>query len=413
MPAGDALPGDAAGLRVALFTGAYNHIADGVSLTLNRLVEYLERHNVEVRVFAPTVSNPPIQHAGKLTPIPSLAMPGRREYRVAFGLTRRAQRELDAFSPNVIHIATPDFLGRAALRYAQRNGIDTVSSYHTHFSSYLKYYKMEFLEARLWAYLKRFYGECKHVYVPSPSMADVLRCHGITDGLLYWPRGVDTERFHPRHRSAAWRKERGIGDGDVVVGFVSRLVQEKGLHVLVEVAQRLRGGEGKHRFLVVGDGPARPDLEEQMPDAIFTGYLDGAQLASAYASADVFFFPSETETFGNVTLEAMASGLPAVCANATGSNALVEHGQTGFLAPPTDAAAFEEYVRQLVVDASLRERMSVASRSRAKEYAWDAVLDRMLRYYLMLQAEPEKPVSIGGPLPSLRNAQTIGPAVAS
>lgn len=413
VPAGGLSLDDAAGLRVALFTGAYNHIADGVSLTLNRLVEYLGRHNVEVCVFAPTVSNPPIQHAGRLVPIPSLAMPGRREYRVAFGLTRRAQRELDAFAPNVIHIATPDFLGRAALRYAQRNGIDTVSSYHTHFSSYLKYYRMEFLEARLWAYLKRFYSECKHVYVPSPSMADVLRCHGINDGLLYWPRGVDTERFHPSHRSSEWRKARGIGEDDVVVGFVSRLVWEKGLHVLVEVAQRLRGCQGKHRFLVVGDGPAREDLQEQVPEAIFTGYLDGDELATAYASADVFFFPSETETFGNVTLEAMASGLPAVCANATGSNALVEHGRTGFLAPPTDAAAFEEYVRELVVDAALRERMSIASRSRAGEYAWDAVLERMLRYYLMLQAEPEKPISIGGSLPSLRNAQTVGPAVAS
>jgi glycosyltransferase involved in cell wall biosynthesis len=404
---------DTAGIRVALFTGAYNHIADGVSLTLNRLVDYLGRNGVEVRVFAPTISSPPIEHAGQLVPVPSLAVPGRPDYRITFGLPGKARRELDAFAPTIIHIATPDFLGRAALRYAKRNNISAVSSYHTHFSSYLKYYHMEFLEDRLWNYLRDFYGSCKHVYVPSQSMADVLRIHGINDGLLYWPRGVDTDRFHPRHRSMDWRRNLGIADTDVVVGFVSRLVWEKGLHVMVEVARRLRSCSCGHRFVIVGEGPARSDLEEQIPEAIFTGYLDGDDLATAYASSDVFFFPSETETFGNVTLEAMASGVPAVCADATGSNALVEHGVTGFLAPPTDSASFERDVRNLIEDSTLRSKMSEASRERAKEYAWDAVLERMLNYYLTLSGRSELLVPANGTLPSFRNPRAVGPVVAS
>ena len=404
---------DTAGIRVALFTGAYNHIADGVSLTLNRLVDYLERNGVQVRVFAPTIDDPPIQHAGRLVPTPSIAMPGRNEYRISLGLPRRARKELDAFAPTIIHIATPDLLGRSALRYAERNGIDAVSSYHTHFGSYLKYYHMEFLEDRVWRYLRKFYGACEHVYVPSPSMADVLRLHGINDGLLYWPRGVDTDRFHRRHRSLEWRRELGIADTDVVIGFVSRLVWEKGLDVMVDVARRLRSCECGHRFLIVGDGPARSDLEEQIPDAIFTGYLDGEDLARAYASSDVFLFPSETETFGNVTLEAMASGVPAVCADATGSNALVEHGVTGFLAPPTDSALFERYVRSLIEDSSLRGRLSDASRERAKEYAWDAVLERMLNYYLTLSGRAEMVAPTSGTLPSFRQPRAVGPAVAS
>lgn len=403
---------DTAGVRVALFTGAYNHIADGVSLTLNRLVDYLERNGVEVCVFAPTVSSPPIRHAGRLVPVPSIALPGRNDYRLAFGLTRRARKELDALRPTIVHIATPDFLGRAALRYAKRHGIDAVSSYHTHFSSYLKYYRMEFLDRRLWRYLKNFYDDCRHVYVPSPSMADVLRTHGITEGLLYWPRGVDTDRFHNRHRSMEWRRAHGITDDEVVITFVSRLVSEKGLDVLADVASRLARHTPGHRFLVVGEGPAREDLEHEMPDAIFTGYLDGADLATAYASSDVFFFPSETETFGNVTLEAMASGVPAVCADATGSNALVDHGKTGFLAPPTDSAAFEKHVRDLILDADLRRRLSLASRQRAKEYAWDAVLERMLNYYLTLSSPTGATLPPAASLPSFRSSRAVDSAVA-
>ena len=404
----NAAPGT--GIRVALFTGAYNHIADGVSLTLNRLVAYLDRCGVQVRVFAPTVSDPPIEHAGRLVPVPSIALPGRKEYRMAFGLSRRARRELEAFDPNIIHIATPDFLGRAALRYAKRNGIDAVSSYHTHFSSYLKYYRLQFLTDRLWRYLQWFYGACEQVYVPSPSIADVLRSHGIARGLLYWPRGVDTDQFHPRHRSLEWRRSLGIDDDEVVVGFVSRLVWEKGLDVVEEVARRLRSCACGHRILIVGDGPARAELEKRVPEAVFTGYLGGTELATAYASTDVFLFPSATETFGNVTLEAMASGVPAVCADATGSNALVEPGETGFLAPPNDVVTFESYVRRLIEDADLRRQMSLASRERAKEYAWDAVLERMYRYYRML-AVPEDSSAVVGAVPPLRS-RPLGPAVA-
>lgn len=389
-------------MRVALFTGAYNHIEDGVSLTLNRLVAYLEKKGVAVRVFAPTISDPPISHQGTLIPIASVPMPGRKEYRIAYGLTRRARRELQELRPTIVHIATPDFLGRAALLYARAHGIDAVSSYHTHFSSYMKYYDLDFVNKYMWRYLKWFYGNCRQVYVPSPSIAEVLRSHEITEGLLYWPRGVDRERFHPRRRSMEWRRRHGIRDEDVVVSFVSRLVAEKGLDVVEEVGKRLRSCACGHRMLIVGDGPARSNLERQLPEAIFTGHLGGSELATAYASSDVFLFPSETETFGNVTLEAMASGVPAVCADATGSNALVEHGETGYLARPNDAADFEEHVRLLIEDASLRGRMSLASRERSTEYEWDSVLERMYRYYQMLSAPQDKTLVVSGTVPPLR-----------
>lgn len=390
--------------RIALFTGAYNHIADGVSRTLNRLVEHLEGQDAEVRVFAPTVEDPPVDHAGTLLPVPSFALPGRSDYRVSRGLTRALRAELRAFDPTLFHIATPDYLGLEALLLGRRWKIPVVASYHTHFSSYARYYRLTLLERPIWWYLRWFYSKCQHVYVPSESMAEVLREHGIDRGLRLWQRGVDTTLFDPAQRSVAWRHRLGIGDDDVVVAFVSRLVVEKGLDVFIDVIERLRARGVPHRSLIVGDGPVREELAARLPDARFTGHLEGDDLARAYASSDVFLFPSDTETFGNVTLEAMASGLPAVCADATGSRSLVEHGTTGLLAPAGDAEAFTEHVARLVTDHGVRRAMAARARERALSFAWDAVLARLNRYYddvlnpgRVVVAKPGQPLRLAAP----------------
>ena len=377
--------------RVALFTGAYNHIADGVSLTLNRLVDHLERQGVEVRVFAPTVEEPAIDHAGTLVPVPSVPIPGRSDYRLTLGITPSVRRELDAFDPTLYHVATPDLLGRHALSVARDTDTPVVSSYHTHFSSYLKYYYLDLFEPALWAYLRRFYEQCEQVYVPSTAIAEELRRHGITDGLRLWRRGVDTDRFAPRRRSSAWRQAHGIGDGEVVVAFVSRLVWEKGLDVYADVIRRLEQQGVPHRSVVVGDGPAREDLEARLPNATFTGFLKGDDLARAYASSDVFLFPSDTETFGNVTLEAMASGVPTIAADAAGSRDLVEHETTGLLCPPGDRDAFAEATKRLVLDASLRRSMSTAAHERAQHFTWPTILERMNAYYDEVLADSAAP----------------------
>ena len=383
--------------RIALFTGAYNHIADGVSLTLNRLVGYLEKNGVDVLVFAPTAGTPAIEHAGTLEAVKSVAIPGRPDYRVSLGLTPATKRKLAAFRPDIIHIATPDMLGFAALKYGRKVGIPVVSSYHTHFSSYLQYYKMRFMEGNLWRYLRWFYSNCEQVYVPSPSMADVLRSHGISDGLVLWPRGVDTSRFSPSRRSLEWRRSRGIEDNEIVVSFVSRLVTEKGLDIFSETLRRLKANGVQFSTLIVGEGPAREDLQIALPHGHFVGHLKGKELSRAYASSDVFLFPSQTETFGNVTLEAMASGVPAVCADATGSNALVVDGVTGFLAPPTSVRAFVDCTQRLIMDDELRRSMSSSARERALEYDWDTVLGKMLGYY---ESVLQKPISVPASVPT-------------
>ena len=377
------------GQRIAIFTGAYNYISDGVTLTLNRLVAYLEDHGAEVLVFSPTTKNPPpIDHAGTLVSVPSIPFPGRPDYRLAIGLPRKIRARLKAFGPDLFHIATPDYMGSRALCYARARGIPVVTSFHTHFGayckyfvSYHKYYRMDLLESTAWRYGRWFYPQCEHIYVPTLSIADELRSHGITNGLRLWQRGVDTDFFNPSKRSTAWRQTLGIDNGEVVISFVSRLVWEKGLHVFADVIQGLEARGVPHRSMIVGEGPARVKLEERLPNTTFIGHLQGEDLACAYASSDVFLFPSDTETFGNVTLEAMASGVPTVCADASGSNALVVDGETGFLARPGEAASFLDAVERLVTDPALRQTMGRQALTRARTYEWEEAMACIAGYY--------------------------------
>jgi glycosyltransferase involved in cell wall biosynthesis len=366
-------------LRVALVTSSYNYIADGVALTLNRLVGWLEAQGVNVKVFAPTADRPAFAHHGELVSVPSFPLPGRPEYRLALGMAGFVQRQLLDFKPDLIHIAVPDLLGLAALKLAHKQGIPVVASYHTRYETYLRHYwYLAWLERPLKRYLRWFYGQAREVYVPSESVRQALLADGLKDNFKPWPRGIDTARFNPAKRSAAWRTRHGIGADETVVLHVSRLVREKRLDTLTAA---LNGITAPHRVVIVGDGPDRVLAERALPHAIFTGFLNGEELAVAYASSDLFVFPSDSESFGNVTLEAMASGLPCVCADATGSRSLVVFGETGYLAPADDAPAFAGFVTALVNDAALRQRMGAAARARALTFSWDETMTRLLWYY--------------------------------
>lgn len=412
VPHGDGFGGDdlaTRSKRIALFTGNYNHIPDGVSLTLNRLVRHLEQRGDKVLVFGPTVSDPPINHAGTLVPVPSLPVPGRSEYRLTTRLTRSARRRLEAFAPDLVHIATPDILGLQALKWAKAQGIPVVSSYHTHFASYLKFYRLGFLEDGLWKAARWFYNQCEQVYVPSESVGEVLCEHGITAPIRLWTRGIERERFSPRNRSAAWREHYGFQPNVPVVTFISRLVSEKGLNVFADVIERLEAASVPHHSLIVGEGPIREVLEARLTRTVFTGHLGGDDLATAYASSDLFLFPSETETFGNVTLEAMASGIPTVCANAPGSRSLVDDGVTGFLCPPGDVDSFYDAVASLAQDDAQRGRMGSAARRASLTYDWATIMNRLRSDYAEVLGAPPIPE----PVLSESHARTVlCPAIA-
>lgn len=377
-------------LRVALFTGAYTHIADGVSLTLNRAVRYLLTQGLDVRVFAPEGPTRAFEPAGTVVPVPSISAPGRPEYRVSIGFSARVRETLDTFAPHLIHIATPDVLGLVALRYARRLAIPVVATYHTHFASYLDYYGLGKGEAWLWRYLRWFYGHCDATLVPSSTMQDVLASQGITRGVTIWARGVEADRFSPSNRDLAWRASLGIAPDVPAVLFAGRLVWEKGLTVYADVIEKLQDASIPHASVVVGDGPARADLQRRLTQTHFVGHQDKEGLARAYASSEVFLFPSETETFGNVTLEAMASGLPCVCAQATGSGSLVVHGETGFLVPARNSTAFFDAVSSLVRDADLRAQMGNASRARALSFDWQVILPQLVSAYQAVLRTPSR-----------------------
>ena len=367
--------------RVLLYSGSYNHITDGVTLTLNRLVAYLESIGIEVLVVAPTSRNPELDHAGTLVSAPSIPAPGRSEYRVGTIITPALRHRMTSFKPDIIHVATPDLLGRWTMRFARRKEIPLVTTYHTDFSSYLKYYNLDFLENWLLGYLRYFYRQCDIVCVPSQSMIDELRGRGIEGNIRIWARGVETDRFSPLHRSVEWRRQMGVADGIPLITYVGRLVQEKNVHLLIETHKRLKQQQIPHKLMIVGEGPERERLQEALQDQIFTGHLNGKDLARAYASSDIFFFPSTTETFGNVVLEAMSSGLPSVCSVATGSSDLVVDGITGFLSPIDQFEIMTEHIAELVIDPVLREAMGRNARFEAEKYRWEIILGKMLDYY--------------------------------
>lgn len=364
-------------LRVAFFAGAYNGVLDGVTLTSNRQVAYLVEQGVPVRVYAPTADRPVLVHAGDLVPVPSVGIPGT-PYRLALGLPPSIRRDLTAFRPTLVHLATPDLLGTAALLWATRHRVPAVATYHTHFSSYLRYYRAGFLEPLAWRAQRWFYRRCAEVSVATRSMADELLAHGVAANYVINPFGVDTAHFSPAHRSDDWRRRHGIAPGEVVLLFVGRLVWEKGLRLWANVIRRLEAEGVPHRSVVVGEGPAGTALRALLPNTVFTGRLPGDELGTAYASADVFFFPSASETFGCVTVEALASGLPCVVADATGSRDILRHGLEGLVCPPGDEAAFFDALARLVREPPTRAAMAAAAVRRAAEFRWEAVLAAML-----------------------------------
>ena len=369
-------------LRVALFSGGYNCAVDGAVKVLNRLVAYLESRHVPVVIFSPTIKNPPFKHVGRLVPVPSVALPFRPEYRAALGLSPSARRELEAFRPTLFHVSVPDLLGRSAMRMARRFGCPIVGSFHTRFDTYCRYYGLGWLETPMINYLRSFYSACDQVYAPSASMVDVLSGQGIGRDIRPWSRGVDRVLFNPAKRSLAWRRSLGIADDETVIAFVGRLVLEKGLRHFADVHRTLEARGIAHRILIVGEGPARDKMQEWVPNGVFTGFLDGEDLARAYASSDLLFNPSITEAFGNVTVEAMASGLAPVCSRTPGHLSIVTDGVTGFLTTPNDRDEAVEHLVALITDGNLRQRVSHAARLASQRFSWDAVMDDIYGYYM-------------------------------
>ena len=371
-------------LRIALFSGNYNYVRDGANQALNRLVGYLLRQGAAVRVYSPVVANPAFEPVGDLVGVRAVPVPGRAEYRIPLGLTWNARRDLARFAPNVVHVSSPDPTAHRAVSWARQRKLPILASVHTRFETYLRYYNMAWGEPVMVAALRRFYRRCDALVAPSESMAQVLREQRMNYDIGIWSRGVDREVFHPGRRSPEWRRVHGIADDEVAIGFLGRLVMEKGLDVFSDTIDELRTRGIPHKVLVIGEGPASGWFKARIPEAVFTGFQQGADLGRAVASMDVLFNPSVTETFGNVTLEAMACALPVVAAEATGSESLVDDHVSGRLIRPGAVHQFAEGLRSYIGDPALRTAHGAAGAERARQFGWDAINQTVAATYLRL-----------------------------
>jgi phosphatidylinositol alpha 1,6-mannosyltransferase len=368
-------------IRLALFSGNYNYVRDGANQALNRLVAYLLRQGVQVRVYSPTTDTPAFEPIGGLVSIPSVPVPGRGEYRLGLGLSGGVRSDLAKFAPNLVHISAPDIIGHRAVSWARNRKIPAVASVHTRFDTYLNYYHLQALEPLARGIMRRIYQRCDAILAPADSMAAVLHAQRMSRDISIWTRGVDREQFNPGRRDMAWRRSLGIEDDELAIAFLGRIVMEKGLDVFSDAVDVLAERNVRHHVVVIGEGPARGWFENRLPNAIFIGHQVGDDLARALASTDVFFNPSITEAFGNVTLESMACGLPVVAAEATGTTTLVRNDENGALVEPGDAEAFADALEAYARDPALRHRHGATGLAYAETQDWDRINSVVLKTY--------------------------------
>lgn len=365
-------------LRLALASDTFHPQVNGVTRTLTGLVKEAVSRGAEVRVF--TTSDPHAVGGPEVTRFPSVPFWAYPQLRVA-APGARMTAELRRWRPTLIHAATPFGVGLAARGAARALGVPFVTSYHTSLSAYTKFYQLGALAEPCWSFLRWFHNSGRLTFVPSQPVADELTARGFAS-LRLWGRGVDCQRFNPLHRSMDLRRRLGFADDDIVVLYVGRLAREKGLADLLDAMRQRGASRERVRFLLVGDGPYEAELRARAPnDAVFTGRREGAELAALYASSDVFVFPSVTDTFGNVLLEAIASGLPVVAADARATRTLVGPADAMFYAA-MDSAALVAALALLAVNASDRKRRSNLGLREAPRRSWQRVFDDLFSAYL-------------------------------
>ncbi len=369
-------------MRLTLVTETFPPEVNGVARTLGRWVDAFRRRGHGIQVIRPRQPH----ERGSQERVSALPLPFYREVRLGLAAPGRLRRLLAESRPDLVHIATEGPLGLAALWAARRLRVPVVSSFHTHYDEYLRHYGMPCLEPAGRAYLRWFHNRTALTLVPGEATRHRLAERGY-DNLAVWPRGVDGRRFHPRHRDEGLRARLGLGPADALIAYVGRLAPEKNLGALMEAYAPLRGP--RVRLALVGGGPSAERLRAACPpDVLMPGYQHGTALAAWYASSDVFAFPSLTETFGNVILEAQASGLPVVGLRCPALAERVADEDDGMLV--ADSAGMARALARLIADAGLRRRLGTAARVKAEGQDWEPIFDRLEARYgdVIARSEP-------------------------
>jgi glycosyltransferase involved in cell wall biosynthesis len=371
-------------LRVAIFTENFLPKLDGVTRTLAMLLDHLRGEGHDALVFGP--DGAPGSYAGyQVLGAKGITLPFYPELQALIPPIEFGER-LQAFRPDVVHVVDPMLLGAAGILWARRMGVPVVASYHTNLAAYCAYYGLGALQGPTWAYRRWLHNQCEVTLCPSTSTMSEVERHGF-ERVSLWARGVDAELFTPEKRSLTWRQRIAPGAAKIVL-YVGRLAEEKNIATLVDAF--LAVNDPAAHLVLVGDGPARAPLQRTLPGqrVTFTGYLTGEALAEAYASSDIFCFPSLTETFGQVVQEAMASGLPVLALDSEGVRDIIAHGQTGLLA--RDGAAFTGHLRELLAGTDPRVSLGAQARAYALTRTWAGVMSELVsRYHVVAgQASP-------------------------
>lgn len=366
-----------AAMRVAITTEAFLPKIDGLVTTLTKTVQCLRENGDEVLIFAPS-GGPSELFGAEVVALPSLRFPLYPELRLA--LPRASMREqLSSFRPDVLHLFEPVLLGVGGLYYSDALRLPFVVSYHTNLPAYLRYYKLGAIENLTWRLMRQRHRRANLNLCTSSAMIDDLRNHGISH-LALWQRAVDSSRFRSGSRTVEMRHFLSNGDpGKPLLLYVGRLSAEKDVGDLRSVLR----ARPDINLAIVGDGPRRHDLEKHFAGtrAFFTGYLHGEALARAYASADLFVFPSKTETLGLVLLEAMASGCPVVACHTGGVSDAVQDGVTGFLFEPEEPNGLLNTINGALSDVRL-DRVRARARQDVEEHSWESATEQLRRHYV-------------------------------
>jgi glycosyltransferase involved in cell wall biosynthesis len=380
------LPASRPQLRIAVVTETYPPEVNGVAMTLGRLVDGLQVRNHQVQLIRPR------QHADD-QPQPTATFTEHLQRGIALpryeglhmGLPAKAAltQLWTRHRPDVVQIATEGPLGWSALAAANKLQLPVASDFHTNFHSYSNHYGLGLLRRAIVAYLRKFHNKAAVTLVPTEGIRRELLAHGY-ENIEIIGRGVDTQLFHPGRRDAALRARWGVGENETAVLYVGRLAAEKNLPLVFRAFDAMREAHPATRLVLVGDGPERTSWQAKRPDAIFCGTQIGEALAAHYASGDVFLFPSLTETWGNVTIEAMASGLAVVAYDCAAAEEVIRHGENGLKVPAEDEAAFVAQAVSLAPDRGLQQRLGRAAAARTAQLSWGAIVDGLERVLLRL-----------------------------
>lgn len=364
-------------LHIALVSETFPPEVNGVANTLGRLCQGLRERGHRLQLVRPRQADDTAPNDDQLLLTRGWPLPGYAGLQWGQSSLHKLLRRWQRNRPDVLYIATEGPLGLSALRAARRLGIPVVSGFHTNFQQYSDHYGFGLLTRLLTGYLRWFHNRSRLTLVPSPSQRLELQRRGF-ERLELLARGVDGQLFHPARRSAALRAEWGLGEDEIAVLHVGRLAAEKNLQLLTRAFRQLQRDlpQQRLRLVLVGDGPLRTQLQAELPEALFCGVQRGEALAAHYASGDLFLFPSLSETFGNVVLEALASGLAVVAFDQAAAAQHIRHGHNGALATPGDEAAFIESARWLLEDPESLRRVRLNARQHAGKQGWPAIVER-------------------------------------